>query len=346
MKAVGYFRESPVRDITLAQQNKAFLQFCQREGYEVAGTFADGGSSNGHAPGFRQLVAFLRESGDSPPTGIIVVVPSVESLGSDLRDAARRMFQIEGLGAHIAQMSGAADATADLMTLWTSQEDGGRLSERVRAAMRRKAVKGEVLGRPPTATRSATAAASSLSPRKPLSSATSSASTSRRAWASASSPAASTKRASAPAAAATGAWSASATSSATASTSAPTPASACASPAATPARLQRRLQGRPGSPQCPPHQLRPPRHVAVPPLRHRPLRLLREQAHRRQPQTGMEAPERRAGLQLLPLLPVRVTHQPERLQLPHPARRRPRAPRPPGPHRALRRRRHLPPRWR
>lgn len=149
MKAVGYFRESPVRDITLAQQNKAFLQFCQREGYEVAGTFADGASSNGHAPGFRQLVAFLRESGDSPPTGIIVVVPSVESLGSDLRDAARRMFQIEGLGAHIAQMSGAADATADLMTLWTSQEDGGRLSERVRAAMRRKAVKGEVLGRPP-----------------------------------------------------------------------------------------------------------------------------------------------------------------------------------------------------
>lgn len=258
MKAVGYFRESPVRDITLAQQNKAFLQFCQREGYEVAGTFADGGSSNGHAPGFRQLVAFLRESGDSPPTGIIVVVPSVESLGSDLRDAARRMFQIEGLGAHIAQMSGAADATADLMTLWTSQEDGGRLSERVRAAMRRKAVKGEVLGRPPTATRSATAAASSLSPRKPLSSATSSASTSRRAWASASSPAASTKRASAPAAAATGAWSASATSSATASTSAPTPASACASPAATPrsspttTSRPSRIASMPAAPATPP----------------------------------------------------------------------------------------------
>jgi site-specific DNA recombinase len=146
MRAIGYFREGPARDITLAQQNKAFLEFCEREGYEVAGTFADGASSNGHAPGFRQLVAFLRERGDG---FVIVVVPSIEALGSDLRDAARRMFQIEGLGAQVAQITGAADVTADLMTLWTSQEDGGRLSERVRAAMRRKAVKGEVLGRPP-----------------------------------------------------------------------------------------------------------------------------------------------------------------------------------------------------
>ena len=142
MRAIGYFRESAPRGETLAQQNRAFLEFCEREGYEVAGSFVDAPSSNGHAPGFRQLVAFLRERDRG---FVVVVVPSIAALGGDLRDAARRYFQIEGLGAQIATMTG----TPDLMTAWSSQDANSRLGDRVRAAMRKKAVKGEVLGRPP-----------------------------------------------------------------------------------------------------------------------------------------------------------------------------------------------------
>jgi DNA invertase Pin-like site-specific DNA recombinase len=144
MRAVGYFRESS-GDKTLAQQNKAFLEFCERQGYDVAGTFVDGNGSNGTAPGFRQLVAFLKggEKGF-----VVVVVPGIESLGADLRDAVRRYFQIEGLGAQVAPLSG-EDATEGLLTAWSAQDGSSRLSDRVRAAMRRKAVKGEVLGRPP-----------------------------------------------------------------------------------------------------------------------------------------------------------------------------------------------------
>ena len=37
---------------------------------------------------------------------VVVVVPSIEALGGDLRDAARRYFQLEGLGAQIAPMTG------------------------------------------------------------------------------------------------------------------------------------------------------------------------------------------------------------------------------------------------
>jgi len=147
MRAIGYFRESSVRDQSLAQQNKAFLEFCEREGYEVAGTFVDSASSNGHAPGFRQLVSYLRERDKGG--FVVVVVPSIEALGNDLRDAARRYFQLEGLGAQVAAMHGSVDTTAELMTAWNSQEAGSKLGDRVRAAMRRKAVKGEVLGRPP-----------------------------------------------------------------------------------------------------------------------------------------------------------------------------------------------------
>ncbi len=142
MRAIGYFRESVDLGASLAQQNKAFLEFCEHEGYEVAGSFVDASSSNGHAPGFRQLVAFLRE----PDKGfVVVVIPSIQALGGDLRDAARRYFQLEGLGAQIAPMTGGAD----LVAAWGDQDGNSRLSERVRAAMRKKAVKGEVLGRPP-----------------------------------------------------------------------------------------------------------------------------------------------------------------------------------------------------
>lgn len=146
MRAIGYFRESARHGETLAQQNKAFLEFCEREGYEVAGSFVEAASSNGHAPGFRQLIAFLRERDKG---FVVVVIPSIEALGGDLRDAARRFFQIEGLGAQIAPMAGTVDPAGDLVTAWGARDANSRLGDRVRAAMRKKAVKGEVLGRPP-----------------------------------------------------------------------------------------------------------------------------------------------------------------------------------------------------
>jgi site-specific DNA recombinase len=145
MKAIGYFRESGQSGGSLAEQNKAFLEYCGQQGLEVAGTFADGPSSNGHAPGFREMVTHVR----SDRTGLVVVVSSVQALGHDLRDAAVRVFQLEGLGVRVTPMSGGADAEAALMAAWTSDTANDRLSDKVRAAMRKKAVKGEVLGRPP-----------------------------------------------------------------------------------------------------------------------------------------------------------------------------------------------------
>jgi site-specific DNA recombinase len=146
MRAVGYFRETARGGQSLAEQNRAFLEFCESQGFEVAGTFADAPSSNGRAPGFRQLVSFLRQREHG---FLVVVVPSIQSLGADLRDAAVRIFQLEGLGAQVTPISGGKDAEAALMAAWNADGPSGRLSDRVRAAMRRKAVKGEVLGRPP-----------------------------------------------------------------------------------------------------------------------------------------------------------------------------------------------------
>lgn len=143
MRAVGYFRESERGESTLAQQNKAFLEFCEREGFDVAGTYADGAETNGHAPGFRQMLAFVRQRDQQ----VVVVIPDIAALGAELTEAARRLFQLEGIGAQVTSLRG-GDGTAAILDAWAQHEESG-LSERVRAAMRRKAVKGEVLGRPP-----------------------------------------------------------------------------------------------------------------------------------------------------------------------------------------------------
>ena len=146
MKAIGYFREAPAGAPSLPQQNQAFLEYCAREGLDAVETFSDSASSNGTAPGFRQLVSFLRAV---DVTSTVVVIPAVDVLGSDLKDAARRYFQIEGLGARVAAIAGYGDEATDLLNAWTSSDVAPNLSDRVRAAMRKKAVRGEVLGRPP-----------------------------------------------------------------------------------------------------------------------------------------------------------------------------------------------------
>ncbi len=148
MKAIGYFREpdAGTKGESLAAQNKAFLEFCDKHGYDVAVTFVETADHNGARAGFRQLVAYLRK----PEKGFVLVVSrSLDALGADGKEALRRYFQIEGLGAQIAFLSGPEDPVAQIAKSFSDQSSSMQLSERVRAAMRRKAVRGEVLGRPP-----------------------------------------------------------------------------------------------------------------------------------------------------------------------------------------------------
>jgi DNA invertase Pin-like site-specific DNA recombinase len=148
MKAIGYFREPEpgTRGESLSAQNKEFLAFCEQKGYDVAVTFVETVERNGQRPGFRQLVDYLKR----PDKGFVLVVSrSFDTLGVDSKEALRRYFQIEGLGAQVAFITGPEDPIADVAQQLTDGSETAKLSERVRAAMRRKAVRGEVLGRPP-----------------------------------------------------------------------------------------------------------------------------------------------------------------------------------------------------
>jgi site-specific DNA recombinase len=144
MRAVGYFREARIH--TLAEQSESFLEFCRSNGFEAAATFLDSGSTS-EAQGFRQMLEFVRLQ--SPQGFLLVAVSDLMSLGGAPTEAVRRYFQLVSLGVPIISLDDGADLSADLLRIWSRNRVNGSVGERVRAAMRRKAVRGEVLGRPP-----------------------------------------------------------------------------------------------------------------------------------------------------------------------------------------------------
>jgi site-specific DNA recombinase len=145
-KAIGYFREESAREQaepSLTDQNRAFLEYCRREGLEVGATFLD--TNPAADTGFRQMLDYLGQNG----RGATVVVDSLRRLGRDIRSTARAYFQLDGLGVNLVTLDGNAGATEALLASWTVRDPSERAGERVREAMRRKAIKGEVLGRSP-----------------------------------------------------------------------------------------------------------------------------------------------------------------------------------------------------
>ena len=149
MNAVGYFVEGARRNGTkrpVGEQNRAFLDFASREGYEVAATFLDTGGEVSQDSGFRQMLQFL---GRSDRGFTVVIVDSLASFGSDLGQAAMKLLQVESTGVTVVSALTGKEVARELVDKWAERGEGTPVSERVRSAMRRKAVRGEVLGRPP-----------------------------------------------------------------------------------------------------------------------------------------------------------------------------------------------------
>jgi site-specific DNA recombinase len=148
MIAVGYFREAGMggHPESVGRQNRRFLDYCESEGYEVSTTFAE--ETKTAASAFSRLVEYLKR----PEKGFIVVVtPAPLTLADDAVVAAARCLQIERLGGRVAFMdaNGAqdGDALSAIVKGWAATKEDVR--DKVRSALRRKAVRGEVLGRPP-----------------------------------------------------------------------------------------------------------------------------------------------------------------------------------------------------
>jgi DNA invertase Pin-like site-specific DNA recombinase len=149
MRAVGYFVEGARRNGSkraIGDQNRAFLDFCQRQGYEVAATFLDTDGQLAEETGFRQMLHFLQRNEHG---FTVVVVDGLTTLGPDLGQAAMKLLTIENCGAQVISSQSGKEAAREIVNTWADRGEGTPVSEKVRSAMRRKAVRGEVLGRPP-----------------------------------------------------------------------------------------------------------------------------------------------------------------------------------------------------
>jgi len=149
VKAVGYFLEGARRNgarRAIGDQNRAFLEFCTHEGYEVAATFLDAEDHDPPDAGFRQMLTFLRREGRG---FMLVAVDGMGVLGHDLGHAAMRLLTIESTGVAVVSIATGRDVAKDIVSAWAERGADTPVSEKVRSAMRRKAVRGEVLGRPP-----------------------------------------------------------------------------------------------------------------------------------------------------------------------------------------------------
>src|SRR5262249_51812190 len=144
MKAAGYFRlASARRDLVLGQQQRAFLDYCDRQGFEVVATFSEEASAEGQ-PAFAALIDFLAR----PEKGFVVLVAdSPATLADDPGGAAARFLEIESLGARVQFMSCEGDSLDAVLASWQNSSAAG-LGERVRSAMHKKAGRGAGLGRP------------------------------------------------------------------------------------------------------------------------------------------------------------------------------------------------------
>ena len=142
MKAIAYLRELPAP--TLEQQQRAFLDHCARGGLEVGPTFTET-AGGPQAPEFLRMLEFLRREQRS---FTVVVVAALPAFGPRVREQARRYLQLAALGLPL-EVAGGRDPDEALMEAWGERGPGERRRERVRETMRNRALRGEVLGRPP-----------------------------------------------------------------------------------------------------------------------------------------------------------------------------------------------------
>ena len=150
MRAIGYFsgnlprNTAPVPAPSLSDQNDAFLSACREHGYEAAASFIDA-DVRGDRAGLRQMLTFLQRP---EPDFCVVVVASFAQLGANQIDAVRTYYEISGLGASVLSLAEGALDDERILKFWHDAAEG-RVGDRVREAMRRRAVSGAALGRPP-----------------------------------------------------------------------------------------------------------------------------------------------------------------------------------------------------
>ena len=127
--------DAPVQRLTIATA-------CAGEGLEVAADFEEADQTS--AAAFLALTEALR----ARPRGTGVLAATAAVFGDRAHDRAVRLLQLAALGATVRLADGQRPGAA-LLAAWEHRGEQERRRERAREGMRRRALRGEVLGRAP-----------------------------------------------------------------------------------------------------------------------------------------------------------------------------------------------------
>ena len=145
VQAVGYFPADPATeaDRPSAEQEQAFQGLCDRIGANAGTVFA---AKAGDPSTYRDLLDHLTDSdGD-----IVVVAEALDVFGPRPEDAALAALEIERLGGRVEVIGqGVIDAKLLAMSVWPRVPGSANIGERIKKAMRNRAIRGEGLGKPP-----------------------------------------------------------------------------------------------------------------------------------------------------------------------------------------------------
>jgi len=152
MRAIGYFRVTSdgagrVLPSLLEEQEQGFSRFCQERGYEPVTSFVEvdsaGKVSNTQ---YQQMLSYIRKQGD----GLIVVVKSLGHLHPDPQEMVRRLLDLDDLGTKVVSTDDEfTDPLAAALHAWSAYREGEKRGDMVREGMKRKAIRGKGLGKPP-----------------------------------------------------------------------------------------------------------------------------------------------------------------------------------------------------
>lgn len=127
----------------LSLQRAATSALIAAEGYVAAGVHQDASDTPG-LPGFAALLDALATAAER----LTVVLASAEVLGDRALDRAERLLALVALGAPVRFADGSTPEQA-LQAAWLGRAPDERRRERARESMRKRALRGQVLGRAP-----------------------------------------------------------------------------------------------------------------------------------------------------------------------------------------------------
>ena len=146
MRAIGYYRFTKGQ-MSLEDLEASFDEYCDLYLHQPIKVFWDSdGADDGNFPQYHRLLEFM----DHSQGEYLVVVPKADHLGKDLESVARVIVDLENRGAKVTcNDENLPDPIQNSLHTLGIKGVSRTRSERIKKAMRARALKARALGRPP-----------------------------------------------------------------------------------------------------------------------------------------------------------------------------------------------------